>query len=99
MPHGPESVNDPKRFVTPLGHSRVDHRSPPRNCLPNSLSAMLILAERIKHDWDFHVIYDFIIKIGSLSTDAFKVPALSGGSRTLGSLKVGCGSGSHLFFH
>lgn len=53
------------------------------NCPPDSPSAVLILAERIKHDWDFHVVYDFIIRIGSLSADAFRVPALSAGGRTL----------------
>ena len=36
-------------------------------CLPHSPSASLILADRIKPDWDFHVMYG--IKIGSLSGD------------------------------
>ena len=46
-------------------------RDPPfvpiETCLPHSPSASLILADRIKHDWDFHVMYG--IKIGSLSGD------------------------------
>lgn len=47
-------------------------------CLPHAPSASLILADRIKHAWDFHVMYG--IKIGSLSGDT-ECPHLVGAGR------------------